>query len=186
MKRDFIGGEFNVALKHFRKVLLQHEATPSDVLFRVRNPKMSNFQWCKSKKKAASQLEWHQTVCISSGSIILVRWEEFLSIVNDVGGWSRNVRKISNKWFRRTNVPRFQLTWRHFSSYHTETLEVLQANSDFSTKTSIAFPRCCNTLSQHLTVLWKKASGCSIDRRRPPSRSLRLSELGKKDFKVNL
>lgn len=127
------------------------------------------------------------TVCISSGSI-LVRWEEFLSIVVDVGGWrrSRNVRKISNKWFRRTNVPRFQLTWRHFSSYHTETLEVLQANSDFSTKTSIAFPRCCNTLSQHLTVLWKKASGCSIDRRRPPSRSLRLSELGKKDFKVNL
>lgn len=30
---------------------------------------------------------------------------------------------------------------------------LLQANSDFSTKTSIAFPRCCNTLSQHLTAL---------------------------------
>lgn len=81
------------------------------------------------------------------------------------------------------SVMHFQLKWNHFSvtfltQKHLKSSRAMQTNSDFSTKTSKAFPRCCNTLSQHLTVLWKKERGCSIDRCQPII--LRLSELGKK------
>lgn len=64
---------------------------------------------------------------------------------------------------------------------HTETLEILQANSDFSTKTSIAFSRCCNTLSQHLTALWKRRAA-ALSTAVGSLYSLRPSEPRKKDM----
>ncbi len=63
---------------------------------------------------------------------------------------------------------------------HTETLEIRQANSDFSTKTSIAFPRCCNTLSQHVTVLWKRTAA-ALSTTVSSLCSLRLSELRRRE-----
>lgn len=67
------------------------------------------------------------------------------------GVFELRVRRWSTRppWKERSRDPTFRKVG------HTVTVE---ANSDFSIQTSIAFPGCWNTLSQHLTDLWKQPS----------------------------